>query len=72
MAPATRHAFSVTIQTAYRLPGSVAYAEAELQGPDARYIKYTFPGQAGSVVSGGAVAAADPHGMNSGEETGCS
>lgn len=42
--PAMRHGFSVTIQTAYRLPGSVAYAEAELHGPDSRYIKYMFPG----------------------------
>jgi len=47
MVPAVRHGFSVTIQTAYRLPGSVAYAEAELQAPDSRYVKYTFPGGVG-------------------------
>ncbi|GAB4816271.1 hypothetical protein N2152v2_003317 [Parachlorella kessleri] len=45
MVPAVRHGFSVTIQTAYRLPGSVAYAEAELHAPDSRYVKYTFPGE---------------------------
>ena len=42
--PALRHTFTVRVGAACRLPSAAAYAAAELQAPDARRCRYTFPG----------------------------
>lgn len=41
---AVRHCFSVAIRSAHRLPSAAAYAGAGLRAPDARVLRYSFPG----------------------------
>lgn len=41
---AVRHALSVRICSAHRLPSAAAYAAAGLRAPDARVLHYSFPG----------------------------
>eukprot|EP00887_Chlorella_sp_A99_P003132 scaffold9.g3132.t1 len=45
VAASTRHTFAVSVRQAFRLPSPAAYAEARLLAPDARFVRYAFPGE---------------------------
>ncbi|PRW60425.1 hypothetical protein C2E21_0846 [Chlorella sorokiniana] len=49
---AVRHCFSVAIRSAHRLPSAAAYAGAGLRAPDARLLRYSFPGEPDALQTG--------------------
>ena len=55
-----RHIFTVSVRQALRLPSPAAYAEARLLAPDARFVRYAFPGEPTALRTGEVPAVGNP------------